>query len=130
MDIKESLHRIMTQAETLADLFYLVFLKDYPEVQRFFLGVDMKHQNVLLTMALLAMERHHEHRYPTTAAYLKMLGEQHRRLGIGKELYPKWRSALIDALERFHAEDWHEGLALQWRAAIDAATDDMLTAYA
>jgi nitric oxide dioxygenase len=129
MDIHESLHRILLRTETLADLFYLVFLKNYPEVQRFFGGVDMKQQNILLTMALMAIERHYEHRYQITGAYLKMLGQRHRRLGIGSELYPKWTEAMLATLERFHGRDWHDDLGRQWRDAIGVAAEVMLSAY-
>lgn len=129
MNIHESLHRILLRAETLADLFYLVFLKEYPEMQELFRDVDMKRQNLLLTMALMAIERHYEHRYQITAAYLKLLGQRHARLGIGSELYPKWTAAMLATLERFHGLDWHDGLAQQWREAIDAATEAMLSGY-
>jgi hemoglobin-like flavoprotein len=125
MDIHESMHRIMLHAETLADLFYLVFLKEYPEVQRFFGRVNMKHQNVLLTIALMAIERHYEHRYPITGAYLKILGERHAKIGIGADLYPKWTAAMLATLERFHSRDWNEQLARQWREAIEVATQSM-----
>jgi hemoglobin-like flavoprotein len=126
MDIHESLHRILQRAESLADLFYLVFLKEYPEVQQFFGRVDMKQQNILLTMALMAIERHYEHRYEITGAYLKMLGQRHRRLGIGDELYPKWTEAMLATMERFHGPDWNDRLKSQWRAAINAATEVMV----
>ena len=129
MDIHESMHRILHQAETLADLFYLVFLKEYPEVQKLFGRVNMKQQNVLLTIALMAIERHYEHRYPATGAYLKLLGQRHAQLGIGMDLYPKWTAAMLATLERFLGRDWHEGLAQQWREAIDVATESMLAGY-
>ena len=129
MNIGESMHKILTQSDTLADLFYLVFLEKYPEVQVHFQGVDMRRQNVLLTMALAAVERHYQHRYPATAAYLTILGRQHKARGIGRELYPNWRDALMATLERFHAQEWDEGLAMQWRVAIDAAIECMLDAY-
>ncbi len=129
MDIHESVHRILLQADSLADLFYLVFLKDYPEMQGFFGGVDMKRQNVLLTMALLTIERHYHHRYEMTSEYLKLLGERHRRRGIGADLYPKWQTAMLATLERFHGSDWNDSLAEQWREAIDVAIEIMAREY-
>ena len=129
MNIHESVHRILLQAETLADMFYLVFLKEYPEVQRLFGGVNMQQQSVLLTVALMAIERHYEHRYEITGAYLKMLGQRHARLGIGPDLYPKWTAAMLAALERFHSRDWNERLARQWQEAIGIATQAMLAGY-
>lgn len=130
MDISASLDRILRHSDTLADLFYLVFLQEFPHVQQHFHGVDMKRQNVLLTLALMAVERHYRHRYAATAAYLHMLGEQHRQRGIGLELYPLWRQALLATLERFHAQEWNEALAAEWRSALDLAIAAMSTAYA
>ena len=52
MDIQESLRQILTREELVADLFYVVFLERYPEVRRHFIGVNMRRQSVLLTMAL------------------------------------------------------------------------------
>src|SRR5579871_1965764 len=123
MNISGSLHQILSRGDTLADLFYLVFLERFPEIQEKFRDVDMNHQTVLLTMSLMVIERHHECRYAATKAYLKMLGKQHQERGIGAELFPKWRSALLESLERFHSMDWNQTLAEQWRQAIDEASE-------
>ncbi len=128
MNIHGSLHQIMSHGDKVADLFYLVFLERFPEVQEKFRGVDMKRQTVLLTMALMVIERHHECRYAATKAYLKMLGKQHKDRGIGTELFPKWRNALLESLARFHSMDWNQTLAEQWREAIDEASEIMLSA--
>jgi hypothetical protein len=129
MDLRDSLHEILLRSDTLADLFYLVFLDKYPEVQRHFHGVDMKRQNLLLTMALLVVERHAHHRYPSTEAYLHLLGRQHQWRGVPRELFAKWRDAMLETSERFHGPDWSDGLAQQWRGALDSAIESMLIAY-
>jgi hemoglobin-like flavoprotein len=129
MNISESLDRILHRSDTLADLFYLVFLERYPQVQDHFRGVDMKRQNLLLTMSLIVVERHYLHGYAATTAYLEMLGRQHKQRGVGRELYPFWRDALLAALERFHSNDWNKDLAAQWRAALDQAIDGMTRVY-
>ena len=130
MNIHESVHEILLRSDTLANLFYLVFLDKYPEVQTHFQGVDMKRQNLLLTMALLMVERHAEHDYPATEAYFHMLGRQHQWRAIPRKLYPKWREALLGTLERFHGPQWNEDLSRQWASALDAAIKSMLMAYA
>lgn len=129
MDIRDSVHEILMRSDALADLFYLVFLDKYPEVQQHFRGVDMKRQNLLLTMALIVVERHAQHRYPSTAAYLHLLGQQHRWRGVPRDLYPKWRDAMLGTLERFHGPRWDTELAAQWRAALDSSIEAMLLAY-
>ncbi len=129
MDIQGSLHRILEQKETLADIFYLLFLADYPEVRRHFEGVNLRFQSVLLTMALMVMERNYTGSYPATAMYLKYLGARHQSWGIPEHLYASFRTALLAALERFHSQDWSASLAEQWGAAIDRATAAMLEGY-
>jgi len=129
MDIKESVHRILDREECLADLFYVVFLERYPEVRRHFAGVNLKHQAVLLKMALLVIERHYERPYAATGMYLNYLGSKHHQRGIPPELYPNFRDALLAALARFHSADWDDVLATQWRDAIDRATAKILEGY-
>lgn len=129
MNITESVDRVLRQEETMADLFYLIFLDRSPEVRHHFEDVDLDRQAVLLTMALLAIERNYAGRYPATANYLRLLGKQHQELGIAPELYPAFRNALLATLERFHGDDWGPELARQWREAIDRAVAIMLEAY-
>jgi hemoglobin-like flavoprotein len=129
MDIQQSLARILKRREPLADLFYLLFLDEYPEVRQFFLRVNMKRQAILLTMALQASVEYYSHSFPAIAAYLKILGEKHKEWGIPRELYPKWRAAMMSTLGRFHGDDWTPELAGQWDAALDLASQKMLEGY-
>ena len=129
MDINESVHRILEHRESLADLFYLVFLDRYPDVRQHFQGVNLEHQAVLLTMALLVIERHYTASYPATEMYLKYLGTKHCQRGIPPDLYPHFRDAMLATLERFHSKDWTESLAKQWTEAIEGAIEKMLEGY-
>jgi len=129
INIHESLHRILEQKETMADLFYIIFLDRYPEVRDYFKGVDLKAQSVLLTMALMVMERHYSGSYPATEMYLKYLGTKHHDRKIPRELYPKFRDAQLATLERFHSKDWDPLLAGQWHDAVDKSTVTMLAGY-
>ena len=129
MDIQQSLQRILEQKETVADLFYIVFLERYPEVRRYFQGVNLRTQAVLLTMALMVMERHYSGSYPATEMYLQYLGTKHHDRGIPPELFAKFREALLRTLERFHSKDWNAHLARQWGAAINRAAATMFQGY-
>jgi len=129
MNIGDSIHEILLRSDTFAALFYLGFLNEYPEVQKHFEGVDMKRQNLLLTLALVMVERHSQHQYPATTQYFHMLGQQHFWRKISHDLYPKWRDAMLGTLERFHGLHWDAALAGQWRTALDSAIDSMLMAY-
>jgi hemoglobin-like flavoprotein len=129
MNLEESLHRVLQNRDGLADLFYLVFLDRYPEVRDHFLGVNMKHQAVLLTMALLAVERNSAGSYPATQMYLRYLGSKHKVRGIDPDLYPLWREAMLGTLERFHSQDWSPELCRQWSEALDKAIALILEGY-
>jgi len=129
MDIQESLHRILEREQLVADLFYIVFLEQHPEVRRHFVRVNMQRQAVLLTMALQVVVQYYLHGFPTAEAYLKILGEEHSGRGIGPELYPKFCDALLASLSRFHSRDWNDQLAQQWRQAVELAATRMLEAY-
>ena len=129
MDIQESLHHILEQKESVADLFYVVFLERYPEVRRHFDQVNLKHQAVLLTMALMVMAQHYSHAYPATEMYLKYLGTRHQARDIPPDSYPKFRDALLATLAQFHGKDWDGRLEGQWCAAIDRASQTMFAGY-
>jgi len=129
MDICDSVHQVLKQKESFADVFYLVFLENYPEVRQHFTHVNFKHQNALLTMALMVMERHYKYHYPATEMYLNYLGTKHDERGIGPQLYPLFREALLASLERFHGLGWDGPLATQWREAIDETIEAMIRGY-
>jgi hemoglobin-like flavoprotein len=129
MNIQDSLRRVLEERDTVATTFYEVFFERTPEARPLFDGVNMKHQAVLLTMALMVIERHHAHGYPSTALYLKYLGHKHHLRGVPPEMYPKWAEALLATLARFHGPDWDEEAAGQWRSALEGAAQVMLVGY-
>lgn len=129
MDIHESLERIMRRQEIVADLFYGVFLDRFPEVSRFFAGVDLIRQAVLLTIALKVIEQHYLGGYRAAELYLKYLGSRHYELGIPEHTYPMFREALLETLGRFFGQEWSTNLARQWHEAIDKASNTMLEGY-
>jgi hemoglobin-like flavoprotein len=129
MNIQESIHCILERRDCFADLFYIVFLDEYPQVRQHFLDIDLKHQAVLLTMALMVIERHYSAQYPATRMYLKYLGAKHQKRGISADLYPSFRDALLATLERFHSSNWDTNLANEWSGAIDEGIATMLEAY-
>jgi nitric oxide dioxygenase len=129
MTIEESLRRVLEDREGIADLFYETLFERVPEAKPFFANVNMKHQTVLLTMALMVVERRYKNGYFATQLYLKYLGHRHHERGIPTELYPGWIESLLVALGKFHGADWDEQAAREWRAALDGATEVMLSGY-
>lgn len=130
MEIQQSLETLLQRQDELVTLFYDVFLKNHPEIRRYFVGVDLPRQGVLLTMSLMVMVHHYIHRYPATEAYLRVLGHQHHaRRGIPSSTFPAFRVCLLESLAQFHGDGWTEPLATQWAEAIDLATAIMLEGY-
>jgi hemoglobin-like flavoprotein len=129
MDIQESLDFVLQQKELVGEQFYALFLGRYPEVRRHFEGVDLLHQGLMLTMALLAVARHHRAASPATEMYLQYLGTRHHDRGVAAESYPKFRAAFLETLERVHGARWDPDLASQWGEAIDRTTATMLEGY-
>ena len=129
MRIAESVQRILSQKEPVVERFYELFLNRHQDARNYFADVDMRRQSILLTMALITIESHCSHSYPATEHYLKVLGHRHHEMGVEPGLYPKFRDCLIEALDNFHGDDWDEGLAMQWREAIEKATATMLEGY-
>lgn len=129
MDIRESLQQVMNSKELLGAAFYEVFFEKHPNVQQYFSGVDMRRQALVLTMALMLVERYYVTSFIATERFLQYLGTQHRERGIPRELYPDWIAAMLATLERFHGTTWSEDLARQWREALQKAVDKMLEGY-
>ena len=121
--------QVLGQKDSFAHVFYLVFFEKYPEVRQHFTQVNFKHQNALLSMALLVMEQHYRFNYPATEMYLNYLGTKHDVLGISPNLYPSFRDALLMSFQRFHGSAWDNHLADQWREAIDKTIEAMIKGY-
>lgn len=129
LDLSESIESILSGDVKFGHDFYDVFLARYPQVRRYFDGVDLDRQSVLLMMSLLVIEQQASNQYESTSSYLADLGAKHREWRIPKELYPYFREALFDVLAKHHGDDWDESLMSQWAAAIDSATEQMVCGY-
>ena len=129
MRIDESIELILKREQVLADLFYLTFLDSYPAMQQFFVNVDMKQQNVLLTMGLFIVEQYYRFQYPAIRHYLQLLGHKHYLRKVPAEMYADWRACLIETLRQFHGSAWTAALESEWNAAIDLASQIMLQGY-
>lgn len=129
MDIRQSVNEVMNSKELLGASFYEVFFERHPEVQQYFEGIDMRRQTLVLTMALMLVERYYITSFIATERFLQYLGTQHKARSIPRELYPDWIAAMLATLERFHGTHWSEDLARQWREALEKAVEKMLEGY-
>ncbi len=119
----------MNSQDVFGEAFYEVFLGRSPEAQSYFLGIDMKRQALVLTMSVSLIEEYYSSGYPATEKYLKYLGTRHHSHAIPKELFPKWREAMIETLRRFLASEWTDELATEWTNAIDLCAGVMFEGY-
>jgi hemoglobin-like flavoprotein len=129
MDIHDSLQRILQAKDHLAIMFYDHFLDKFPEVRPYFENVDFGRQRILLTTALMIIERYYSNPTPAIEQYLQYLGTRHHEMKIPREMYAKWIIAMIDTMQRFHGTQWSPELEQQWREAIDRARVSMFQGY-
>lgn len=129
MEINQSLEQVLSSQESLGDLFYDKFLTQYPEVKKYFEGINLDRQAVLLTMALVVITQYYLNPYPATAKYLRYLGSKHHDGGIPTALYSKWTEAMLATLKEFHGDDWDDHLAEQWTKAIAQSAECMFDGY-
>ncbi len=129
MDIQASLNEILKSKDEFGRLFYEHFLETYPEVQHHFARINMQRQAVMLTTALMVVERFYSNSTPAIELYLRFLGTKHHGLGVGTDEYPKFFDALFETLKRFHGEKWTPELERQWGEAMDRATSAMFEGY-
>jgi hemoglobin-like flavoprotein len=129
VDIHASLNKILQARDEVGRMFYDHFLSQYPEVQRYFQGVDLKRQSVLLTTALMIIERHFGHPTPALEQYLQYLGSRHHGQQIPREVYTVWMQAMLETLQRFHGAEWTPALESQWRKAFEGAVQLMFDGY-
>ena len=130
MNLQASLHAVLERPrDRLGDIFYLIFHEQFPEVQSYFSGVNLRVQATMLMNALQIVAAHRTNLHAATAEYLKILGHRHYVRGVPADLYPKFCDALLVALERFHGNDWNPELAEEWRETLDLGIRAMLTGY-
>jgi hemoglobin-like flavoprotein len=129
MNIHKSLHEILQAKDRLAEMFYEHFLEEHPEVRPLFANVDFKRQRILLTTALMVVERCYAHPTPAVEQYLQYLGTKHNEFHVPREAYAKWAEVMIATMREFHGDEWSEELEREWRAAIDQACELMFQGY-
>jgi hemoglobin-like flavoprotein len=129
MTIAESLRKILESERLFGSMFYDVFFTRSPEARKYFDGVDMKRQALVLTMALQMMEQFHTNGYAAIDHYLRHIGHHHHDRDVPRELYADWRDSLLVALEQFLGADWSDDLRGEWERAIASATTAMFRGY-
>jgi hemoglobin-like flavoprotein len=129
MEIRESLQKVLEARDLFGTIFYQEFFSRYPEVKKYFVGVDMDRQALVLTMALTVIEHHQNGSYGAVQHYLQHLGTAHHRRGSPLDLYPKWIETMLHTLERFLGEDWDLALSEEWRHALEKTFQAMQPGY-
>lgn len=131
MNIRNSLELILGSVHPrFSDHFYENFFRQYPEVQTFFTGVDLRRQGILLVMAVQVIIDHYLRPHLAMQNYLRILGNRHHQLGIAPADYQKFENALLTTLEGFLGERWDEALADEWRKAYEKALPFMIAGHA
>jgi hemoglobin-like flavoprotein len=80
-------------------------------------------------MAVQLMAQYYANGFLSIKQYLQTIGTRHDDWGVPKEMYADWLDAMLAALEKFHGDQWNDGLAQQWHEAIERATEAMYYGY-
>ena len=127
MDIQTSLDKVLDcGTEGFAGRFYHLLFEGFPELNEYFVGVNMQQQAAMLTMALQVIVQHYCKPRRSSKEYLVVLGKRHRDRGVSRVDYEKFEHALLKALAELHENEWYTALAEQWRSAFRHAVDVML----
>jgi hemoglobin-like flavoprotein len=129
MNLEASLEQILESNHQFGEMFYDIFFEEYPEAKDYFEGTNMRGQAMMLSVALRLMGDYHARGFAAIEHYLQVLGTRHSDRRIPREMYPKWRDALLATLAHFHDSDWNDTLAAEWRDAIDAVSEVMFKGY-
>jgi hemoglobin-like flavoprotein len=129
MGIHDSLNHILHSKDEFGRLFYQQFLESYPDVNHHFARVDMKRQAIILTTALMVIERFYSHPTPAIELYMRYLGTKHRELGVGTADFPKFFESMFQTLKSFHGDQWNPDVERQWREAFERTTSAMFEGY-
>lgn len=129
MEIHESLNEILHSKDEFGRLFYERFLETYPELRHHFARVDMKRQAIILTTALMVIERYYVQPTPAIELYMRYLGTKHHEMDVGTAEYPKFFDAMFQTLKSFHGDKWNPEVERQWREAFERTTSVMFEGY-
>jgi len=126
MLIKDSMNQVLEQAgASFSVRFYRTLFDRFPELERLFRDVNMKHQAAMLTMSLQVVAQHYRRPRRISTDYLKTLGHRHHQRGVTEDDYRKFQEVLLDTLAGYHGDDWTPNLAKQWDEAFAGAIDVM-----
>ncbi|MBC8353191.1 MAG: hypothetical protein H8E66_14435 [Planctomycetes bacterium] len=129
MDLNDSISDILDSDLRFGRSFYSTFFKRYPQVEKYFDGVNLHRQAAVLTMTLLVIENYRTAQRPAMSTYLRELGARHNEWDVPLEMYDYFRDSLLESLSQFHGKDWSDNLNSQWDTAIDCTIREMVKAY-
>ncbi|QDU59887.1 Flavohemoprotein [Planctomycetes bacterium Pan216] len=129
-NLHESLRNLLLRTdEELAQQFYKIVIAKHPDIGRFFEGVDMRYQAAILTIGLESVIQYFVSRVEFQKRYLIRMGHKHYKLGIPRELFPKFSAVLIEVVKDFHKDDWTAELEHQWNEALHLGIETMFLGY-
>ncbi len=129
MKIQDSLQQVLASQTMFGELFYPTLFRRCPAAQQYFQDVNLQRQSVLLTMALVVIEKQYSSPFSAAEEYLKYLGSKHHARQIPQSLYADWLEAMLETLATFHGEQWDDLLEQQWRDAVNQVIGFMFEGY-
>ena len=125
--IRESFERIAVRKDEFAESFYRRLQERAPQLQRFFVGVDMQRQQSSLIATLGVLVRALERGEDLMPAFRK-LGVVHAQRGIRAEQYPDFGNVLMETMAQFDPA-WTVAHREAWASLLDQAVRGMMESY-
>lgn len=117
--LRGSFELVATREPLVAQRFYGILFKRYPEVKPLFGARSQEAQGKMLTDMLVAVLDHIEDA-EWLVGNLKALGERHEEYGVTAEMYPMVGECLLAALAEVAGDDWSPQLSNAWTDAYGA----------
>jgi hemoglobin-like flavoprotein len=100
----------------MAERFYEIFLKRFPEAEKLFTKTSMREQYKNFIAAIIFCVDNAQD-LEKGESYLKELGCRHADYGTKSEHYEVAGTCLLEALKEFSGDQWRPELELAWAEA-------------
>jgi len=122
--IRDSFHRLQSEAETSSELFYQHLFEIAPEIRPMFRS-DMTGQGMrfMSTLALIVQNLDDPQ---ALRPYLEKLAQGHAAYGVKHEHFRPMGQALVQTMREIVGENFPEGAGAAWEAAYDVLADEMV----
>ncbi len=123
--LRSSFQLVVERSPNVVHRFYEILFARYPTTRELFSRNSSRHQEEMLTAALVAVMEHLEDASWLTTQ-LSALGAKHRDYGVQDHMYPWVGECLVATLKEVAGPAWTPRIEQAWVAAFSAISGLML----